>query len=62
MAIEVVGEDNSMKHKITCTKCAAILEYTLNDTVVESRKDYTGSSDRVVFIECPRCKNKVDVD
>lgn len=57
--ISVVGEDKEMLHRITCKRCAAILEYTLHDVKERHGKDYSGGSDGQEWIDCPRCGNAV---
>jgi hypothetical protein len=46
---------------VTCTKCAYLLEYTGEDIKEGTHTDYTGDSDSVYWIVCPRCKEKVYV-
>lgn len=57
MAVTIVGEDASVKHRVTCKQCAAILEYTKSDTRVKTETDYTGDTDYYKVLDCPKCGN-----
>lgn len=61
MAIEVIGKDESVKQKTTCTNCASILLYTNADTEIIKVKDYTGSVDVYTILTCPVCQNQIYV-
>lgn len=61
MAIEIVGEDEKSKRKATCKQCGAILEFLPADIQTGEVSDYTGSSDTYYWIDCPRCKNAIQV-
>ncbi len=55
--VEIVGEDQSAKKRVTCRGCAAILEYTPSDTKEASHRDYTGCLDVWDYITCPKCNH-----
>lgn len=59
--IKIIGQDDKHIHKITCYKCASILEYTLADTKEVSYHDYTGSRELVEVIICPKCGKEIRV-
>ena len=61
MTIKVVGDDNSQVKRATCSNCAAILEYTFNDTRKKTVSDYTGGSDTYRMLTCPRCSTILTV-
>ena len=61
MAVKVIGEDTTKIKHTTCTNCAAILEYTLADTHKKTVSDYTGDVDTYRLLNCPRCKNTINV-
>ncbi len=48
--------------RTACDNCGAQLEYTRSDTRIETRTDYTGSSDRYRVLNCPKCREKLTVD
>lgn len=57
--VTVVGYDEKAKKRVTCTNCAAILEYTSSDTYIFH---YTacGSPESDLVINCP-CGDKPTV-
>lgn len=55
MAIEVIGKDESLKERITCTNCASILEYLPLDVHKDTVWGYGGDRDVVKYIVCPCC-------
>ena len=59
--IRIVGDDPQAVKRCTCRNCAAIVEYTPNETKTEVHRDYGGGSDTFTFIQCPRCNNKINV-
>ncbi len=59
--VEIIGEDNSIKKRITCGNCASILEYTPNEIQEITTSDYLGDSDLIKFLNCPKCGKKVYV-
>lgn len=61
MAISIVGHDDSIKRRISCYHCGAILEYLPVDINQTSTRDYDGGSDTTYFIECPNCRTKIYV-
>jgi RNase P subunit RPR2 len=58
--VVVVGKNERAVKRVTCYKCAAILEYTQNET---TRRSYSacGSLEHGLFITCPNCQNWVEV-
>lgn len=57
--VEIVGKDQKYVKRITCEKCASILEYTDNELKKYSGTDYSGGADGHEWIDCPCCGNKV---
>lgn len=57
--VEIVGVDPAQKHRITCTGCASILEYTKSEVKEYHGTDYSGGSDGQEWIDCPKCGKKV---
>lgn len=60
--VKVVGEDEKQFKRVTCSNCAAILQYANYE--VKSRKavDVSDCVDIIKWIECPRCSMAVQVD
>jgi hypothetical protein len=58
----VVGTDPAAVKRITCRNCASVIEYTPSDTREIKETDYTGSTDIVVRLECPKCHASIAVD
>ena len=58
--VKVVGREERLVKRTTCSNCASILEYTLNE--VES-KTYSccGHLETDGFIKCPNCGYNVRV-
>ena len=61
MAITIVGQDTKHVKQCSCRNCAAILEYTMADTQTRKDTDYTGGSDIVRFVQCPRCGYQIPI-
>lgn len=59
--VKVVGRDESVVKKVTCRKCASVLEYTLSEVQQYTSYDYGGGSDIVKYIKCPSCGHDVSV-
>jgi len=59
--VKVVGKDDKHVHKISCEKCASILEYTKNETITNTWTDYGGGGAGREFITCPTCGNGVTI-
>lgn len=59
--VQIVGEDPAQIKRVTCKKCASILEYTLSEVKSRTSRDYTGCSDTTRFINCPKCGNEIIV-
>lgn len=57
--VNVVGKDDLLYKRITCRKCASILQYLPIDLKSRTSKDYGGGTDYVEFIVCPTCANEV---
>lgn len=57
--VKVVGIDESAIKRVTCKNCAALLEYTPSEVQTKSVSDYSGSSDIVAFLRCPKCDAEV---
>lgn len=59
--IKVIAECQKAYKQCTCTNCGAVLEYTNADTTTRNVADYGGGSDTYRFVDCPRCKNEINV-
>lgn len=59
--VKVIGRDVSAAKQVTCRKCASILEYTLSEVKEYHGRDYSGGSDGQEWIDCPKCKSKVNL-
>ena len=59
--VQIIGEDNSLKKRVTCGNCASILEYTNSELQEKTFSDYTGSRDTVKILVCPKCSNDIHV-
>lgn len=58
----IVGKDPAAVRRITCTSCAAIIEYTLNETREKKVNwDYLGDYDIARVIDCPGCRHVIQV-
>ena len=58
--ISIVGQDPSAVKRVTCNKCASILEYTPADTrVLWSGRDISGVMCRTEGLSCPKCHNDI---
>lgn len=58
--VKIVGRDESVVKRITCRKCAAILEYTPSEVRnLYSGTDYSGGSDGADGFNCPNCGSEV---
>jgi hypothetical protein len=51
----VVGTDPSVQRRATCRSCAAIVEYSQNETREVTTRDYAGDTDVHRELTCPRC-------
>lgn len=59
--VTIVGKSPEHVKECTCRNCSTRLQYTKSEVQYYDDKDWTGSSDRVYFIRCPSCGNKVTV-
>lgn len=62
MAVEKVGQDETVKIKAVCKNCGAVLEFYRKDVKTQSlysMGEYDGSYD---YVDCPECNNRVTVD
>lgn len=60
--VKVVGRDQRATRRVTCRKCASILEYTQNDVIkTKINHDYLGDSDTVSAVQCPTCSHNQPV-
>lgn len=59
--VKVIGFDESAKKRCTCPRCAAIIEYTLNERLHRQHTSYDMSTDRWKVIRCPSCYNDIKV-
>ena len=59
--MKVIGFDDSMKKKVTCRECTAIIEYTRSEVEDYVSHDYGGGSDTVYYIKCPNCSKQINV-
>lgn len=58
--LKVVGIDEKHVKRITCRKCASIIEYTESEVRnLWSGKDYSGGADGADGFTCPKCGNDV---
>lgn len=57
----VVGEDESMAKFTGCRGCGAKVKYFLKDIKEYTSYDYGGGSDRIRYVECPRCKHEIHI-
>ena len=61
--VKVVGRDESAVKRITCWKCASVLEYTESEVVsIKHSYDYLGDYSVDRGIKCPQCKSNVFTD
>lgn len=61
--VTVVGKCPTLPKRVTCLKCASILEYTRNETFeIKVNHDYLGDYDYVSAIKCPTCGNDQPVN
>jgi DNA-directed RNA polymerase subunit RPC12/RpoP len=59
--IKKVGQDDSVKRKVTCKRCGAKLEFLPKDVKTEllySMNELDGSYD---YIDCPQCKTRIEL-
>lgn len=63
MAVRIINPepDPSVLKQVICRKCGVKLEYAPIDVTSKEVSDYGGGSDTYRYIECPNCKNKIDV-
>ena len=54
MAVKVVSDGPVKTESQVCSGCGYELEYTPNDVKEDPRKDYTGSTDIALTLQCPR--------
>lgn len=54
MVVKVVSDKPVRTKKVICPKCGYELEYTGEDVREYEHRDYTGGSDTVYQIVCPR--------
>lgn len=59
--VSVVGFDKSVNKRRTCGNCSAILEYVPAEIKEKLVSDYTGDTDRIRYICCPRCNKELKV-
>lgn len=53
--VKIVGRDERAVKRITCRKCASILEYTENEVKSRHGVDYSGGADGTEWVDCPSC-------
>jgi hypothetical protein len=61
MAVEVIGQDDSVSRQTSCVGCGAKLKYYKNDVRSQTTTDYTGGSDTDYTIICAKCGKPVNV-
>lgn len=63
MVIRVIDDKphKSMVKEVICTHCGVTLEYTPVDVKENIVRDYTGDSDVIRYIQCPKCNHKQNV-
>ena len=59
--MEIIGYDESIKKKVTCRHCSAIIAYLPCDVQSSIHHDYGGGSDTYRRITCPNCSHLVEV-
>lgn len=57
----VIGIDPSAVKRVTCRNCASVIEYTPSDTREVKETDYTGGSDTVTRLKCPKCNYSINL-
>lgn len=58
----IVGKDPAAVRRVTCTSCAAIVEYTLSETREKKVNwDYLGDYDIVRVLNCPECGHTIQI-
>lgn len=61
--VTVVGKNPLAMKRVTCRKCASILEYTPNEVFKTTiNHDYLGDYDTVRAVQCPTCGHKQPVN
>ncbi len=58
---KVIGFEERAKRQITHSRCAAIVEYVLTEVQSYIQTDYTGGTERVEYIVCPNCGEKIEI-
>ena len=63
MSIKVVDEtpDPSVVKRTVCKTCGVKIEYVPLDVQKRTKRDYTGGTDDVFFLLCPKCQCEVHV-
>jgi hypothetical protein len=56
---KVIGKDDQHVHKVTCSKCASMVEYVLNEVQERHGTDYGGGPDGCKWIVCPGCDKDI---
>lgn len=57
---KVVGQDQSAYKRITCRRCAAIVEYVENEVrLLRNYADIDGGRNVEYGIICPQCSNEI---
>ena len=60
--VQVIGEDESLKKKVSCGNCASILEYAKNDVQEVEDSHFTQLYPELIkFIKCPKCRAHVPI-
>jgi RNase P subunit RPR2 len=59
--VDIVGYDESVKKRVTCRKCSAILQYVPKEVKSHKSYDYGGGCDINYYVTCPACSEKVYV-
>lgn len=52
---KVVGRDDKFVKRKSCSNCAAIVEFTKNETERKGFSDWTGDTDYHDTLKCPNC-------
>ena len=55
---KVIGFDDSVKKKVTCRHCSAIIEYVPNEVKEVHGTDYGGGPDGMEWVDCPNCTKR----
>lgn len=61
MSVKKVGQDKTVKKRVTCKNCSAILEYLPKDVSSRELHSFGEWDGTFYYIICPDCKQEVKV-